>query len=209
MKNFVITIGRRFGSGGRELGRILSEKLGIPFYDKKLLLEAAKRAGMSAEFFERNDERVPQFLSGIIPFSFGVNPMPWYVGTTSISDDSLYHLQSEFIFNLASQGPCIIVGRSADYVLRNHPNLISVFVTAPMDACVDRIVARHESTTRAGAEQLAQKMNRLRANYYDFYTDKTWGDASSYDLCVDSSILPLDKIADLVISYLNLRLADK
>lgn len=209
MENFVITIGRRFGSGGRALGKILSEKLGVPFYDKELLLDAAKKAGMSAEFFERNDERVPQFLSGIIPFSFGVNPMPWYVGTTSISDDSLYHTQSEFISDLASRQSCIIVGRSADYVLRYHPNLISVFLTAPMEACVERIVERKECLTRQEAAQMAAKVNNLRANYYNFYTDKNWGDAASYDLCIDSSLLPMSKIADLVISYLNLRLSGK
>lgn len=209
MKNFVITIGRRFGSGGRALGRILSEKLGVPFYDKELLLDAAKKAGMSAEFFERNDERVPQFLSGIIPFSFGVNPMPWYVGTTSISDDSLYHTQSEFILDLASRQSCIIVGRSADYVLRNHPGHISVFLTAPMQACVDRIIERRECLSRSEAEQMARKVNNLRANYYNFYTDKTWGEASSYDLCIDSSRLSMPRIADLVISYLNFRMSGK
>lgn len=207
MNNYVITIGRRFGSGGRELGALLSKKLGIPFYDKELLLDAAKQAGMSAEFFERNDERVPQFLSGIIPFSFGVNPMPWYVGTTSISDDSLYHMQSEFICNLASQKPCIIVGRSADYVLRDHPNLVSVFITAPLEACVRRIVARGECATPQEAEQMANRVNRLRANYYNFYTDKVWGDSASYDLCLDSSKVPMEQIADTVIAYLKLRMA--
>ncbi len=208
MKNFVITIGRRFGSGGRELGRALSRKLGIPFFDKELLLEAAKKAGMSAEFFERNDERVPQFLSGIIPFSFGLNPMPWYVGTTTLSDDSLYHLQSEFIKELAANQSCIIVGRSADYVLREHPNLISIFVTAPVGDCVRRILNRHESATEAEARQLAQKMNRLRASYYNFYTDRTWGAAAGYDLCIDSSKLPMEQIADIVIAYLNMRVKD-
>ncbi len=208
MKNFVITIGRRFGSGGRELGRVLSRKLGIPFFDKELLLEAARKAGMSAEFFERNDERVPQFLSGIIPFSFGLNPMPWYVGTTTISDDSLYHLQSEFIKELAANQSCIIVGRSADYVLREHPNLISIFVTAPVGDCVRRILNRHESATEAEARQLAQKMNRLRASYYNFYTDRTWGAAAGYDLCIDSSKLPMEQIADIVIAYLNMRVKD-
>ena len=209
MENFVITIGRRFGSGGRALGKILSEKLGVPFYDKELLLDAAKKAGMSAEFFERNDERVPQFLSGIIPFSFGVNPMPWYVGTTSISDDSLYHSQSDFITDLASRQSCIIVGRSADYVLRNHPHLISVFLTAPMEDCVARILERRECLTKQDAEQMARKVNNLRANYYNFYTDKTWGDAASYDLCIDSSKLPMSGIADLVIAYLNQRMSGK
>jgi len=162
---------------------------------------------MSADFFERNDERVPQFLSGIIPFSFGMNPMPWYVGTSSISDDSLYKVQSEFISDLASTQSCIIVGRSADYVLRAHPRHISVFITAPLDACVSRIIERHECADRQEAEQMAVRVNRLRANYYNFYTDKTWGEAASYDLCLDSSKLALDDIADIIIAYLNKRLA--
>ena len=207
MKKFVITIGRQFGSGGRELGRILSQKLGIPFYDKELLLQAAQHAGVNPDYFVNNDERVPRFINGAIPFAFGVSAMPWYAGTSSISDDSIYRTQSDFIRHIADQGPCIIVGRSADYVLRDFPDVISVFVHAPMDECVRRIISRLDTKDPAAARRLAERTNKLRANYYNFYTDRRWGDAATYDLTFNSALLPIDEIADLVIAYLNRRLS--
>ncbi len=206
MDKYVITIGRQFGSGGRSLGSILSQKLGIPFYDKELLLQAAEENGINPEFFVHNDERVPSFLNGIIPFSMGVNPMPWYSGTTSISDDSLHHAQSDFIHQIADKGPCIIVGRSADYVLRDKPNVISVFVHAKADDCARRIVERGEVKDHAKAVKMHERINRLRADYYNFYTDKRWGDAASYDLTFNSSVMPLEEIADVIIEYVKRRL---
>ena len=201
MKHFVITIGRQFGSGGRALGHILSEKLGIPFYDKELLLQAAKESGLNPELFVNNDERMPKFISTALSYSFGMSPMPWYGGSSSISDDSLYRAQSEFIEQIASHGPCIIVGRSSDYVLRHMPNVVNIFLHASMDDCVRRIIARNESTTPEKARKLAERTNKLRANFYNFYTDKRWG--HGYDLCFNTSRLPLEKIADLIIAYLQ------
>ena len=205
MNNYVITIGRQFGSGGRELGQLLSSKLGIPFYDKELLLQAAKQSGISEEFFHNNDERVPKFINGVISFSLGFNPMPWYAGSSSISDDNLYRMQSDFIHHIANQGPCVIVGRSADYVLRDMPNVVNIFVHATMDDCVKRIIERSDCKDPAKARKLAERTNKLRSNYYNFYTDKKWGDAASYDLCINSSLLPMDDIASMVIDYINRR----
>lgn len=201
----VITIGRQFGSGGRELGRTLADAFGFKYYDKELLSEAAKRAGMSPEFFERNDERAPTFLNGIFSFSFGFAPTNVYAGSTSISDDSLYRAQSDFIHSLAEEGSCVIVGRSADYVLRDHPRCVNLFVHAPMDKCIDRITSRQPELTREKARARAEKINRLRANYYNFYTDRTWGAASSYDLTLDTSLLSMNEITELVRLYLDKR----
>ena len=203
--NIIITIGRSFGSGGRELGRVLAAKLGIPFYDKELLLQAAADAGVCLEWFERNDERAPQFFGSGMAFSFGLNPMPWYAGASSIGDDSLYHAQSQVILDLARRGSCVIVGRSADYVLRSEPGAVSVFVSAPMEACVARIMRRNDCATADQARRMAEKVNRLRANYYNFYTDKRWGASESYDLCIDSSRMPMELTAQAVIEYLKLR----
>lgn len=205
MSNYVITIGRQFGSGGRALGRLLAGKLGIPFYDKELLLKAAQQSGINSDFFEKNDERMPKFITGVIPFSFGMNPMPWYAGTSSISDDSLYKAQSDFIHSVAEQGPCVIVGRSADYVLRDMPNVINVFLHAKMEDCVKRILQRSDCNDAAKARRMAERTNSLRANYYNFYTDKRWGDASSYDLTFNTSAMSIDDIADVVIEYLRRR----
>lgn len=201
----VITIGRQFGSGGRELGRMIAEAFGYDYYDKELLSQAAERAGMSREFFEKNDERFPSFLSGVFSFAFGFTPGNYYAGTTSISDDSLYRAQSDFIQSLADRGPCVIVGRSADYVLREHPRRVSIFVHCPMEERVRRIVSRSPELTPEKARAKAEKINRLRSSYYNFYTDKTWGAAESYDLSIDTSLLPMQDIVEVVRTYVKRR----
>ena len=207
-QNTVITIGRQFGSGGRELGRTLADAFGFRYYDKELLSEAAKRAGMSPEFFERNDERAPSFINGIFSFSLGLAPSNIYAGSTAISDDSLYRAQSDFIHSLADESPCVIVGRSADYVLRDHPSTINLFVHAPMEARIDRIIKRQPELSREKARAKAEKINRLRANYYNFYTDKTWGAAESYDLTLDTSLLSMSDITEIVREYMTRRFRD-
>lgn len=204
-EKYVITVGRTFGSGGRMLAEIIAGKLGIAFYDKELLVKAAEKAGMSPEFFERNDERMPKFFSGLFSFSHGFNPMAVYSGPSSISSDSIYQAQCDFIHDLAQSGPCVIVGRSADYVLRDMDNVVNLFVHAPMEVCVKRILERADSLTEADARTLAERTNKVRAAFYNFYTDKRWGAASSYDLTIDSSMMPLEAIADFIIDYLYLR----
>ncbi len=206
----VITIGRQFGSGGRELGRKLSHRLGYKYYDKELLREAARQAGVGEEFFERNDERFPSFLNGIFSFAFGLNSVNCYAGSTSISDDSLYRAQSDFIHSLAEKEPCIIVGRTADYVLRDHSKLVNIFVHAPAEKCAARIMAREEENlTEEKARAKANKINKLRANYYNFYTDKTWGAASSYDMSLDTSVMSMDQLVEVIVEYLSRRFPDE
>ncbi len=206
-EKYVVTVGRSFGSGGRILGRLIADKLGIDFYDKELLLKAAKKAGMSPEYFERNDERVPRFFSGLFSFSHGYNPVSYYAGPSSISPDGIYQAQCDFIHEIADAGPCVIVGRTADYVLRDVDNVVNIFVHAPLENCVRRILDRADSLTADDARSLAERTNKVRAAFYNFYTDKRWGAASSYDLCLDSSLMPLDETADFVIEYLRRRLA--
>lgn len=205
--NYVITIGRQFGSGGRELGRMLASRLGIAYYDKELLFEAAKEAGVSPEVFERCDEKFPKFLSGVLSFSMGFNPVSCYAGSTSISDDSVYRAQSDFIRSIASRGACVIVGRSSDYVLRDHPCCINIFVHAPIEERVKRIMRRGDNPDPERARALAEKTNKLRASYYNFYTDKRWGAAESYDLTIDSSAMPMADIVEIVAAYVERRRA--
>lgn len=201
----VITIGRQFGSGGRELGRKIADRLGIAYYDKELLSHAAAGAGVSEIFVERCDERAPSFLGTTLSFNMGVAPVTWYQGPSSISGDSIYSAQSDVIRRLAAEAPCVIVGRTADWVLRDFDGLVNIFVHAPVESCVDRIVSRTPSLSRVKARQLAEKTNKLRASYYNFYTDKRWGDTRSYDMTIDTSRLPLDEIADLVTQYVKAR----
>lgn len=206
--NFVITIGRQFGSGGRELGQALAREMGIRYYDKEMLHEAARRVGMSKEFFEKSDERFPSFFNGIFSFSHGYNASNLFAGSTSISDENIYRAQSDFILAAAEAESCVFVGRSADYVLRHHPRCLNIFVHAPIDACVRRIVARGDTTPEKARAQ-AEKINRLRADYYNFYTDKTWGAAESYDLCIDTSLLPISDIVEMIKLYVARRFGSR
>lgn len=204
-EKYVITVGRTFGSGGRALGRMIAEKLGIGFYDKQLLVKAAQKAGYNLDFFERNDERAPRIMGGIIPFSMGFYPMSW-IGDSAAGSDGIYKAQCDFIHELAATEPCVIVGRSADYILRDVDNVVNIFVHAPADACAERIVDRMDCKSHEEAKTLAVRTNKLRANFYNFYTDKRWGAAESYDLTFDSSLLPLEEIADIIIDYVHRRL---
>lgn len=202
-ENFVITIGRQFGSGGRELGKCLSKKLGIAYYDKELLGEAAKQSGVNPEFFERNDERSPSFLSGMFSVNAGYNPIVCYASSSTITADNIYRAQSDFITDIANRHSCVIVGRSADYVLRQHPRLVSVFVHASIDDCITRIMRRGDKPSPDQARIIAEKTNKLRASYYNFYTDKKWGDAASYDMTFNTSRLSIEEIAEIISDYIK------
>jgi len=203
---YVITIGRQFGSGGRELGKKLAERFGIDYYDKKLLLEAAGRAGMNPDVFVENDERMPRLLGSSVGFSMGYGQLPWYNGP-ALMTDSIYNALADVMEHLADSRPCIIVGRSADYVLRHHPAAkVSVFVHAPMEERVRRIVARSKDIKEKNAARiLAEKTDKGRAAYYNFYTDKKWGDSASYDITFDSSVLSMDALCDILALYIRER----
>lgn len=202
---FVITVGRQFGSGGREVARALADELGIAYYDKELLAESAKLAGIEPEFFEQKDERFPSFLHGIFSFTMGVTPMCYYTGGGSITDDSLYKAVSDFLTTEARKRSFVVVGRTADYILREHPRVVNLFLHAPMEECVRRITSRENGLTPEKAEAIAKRTNRWRADYYNFFTDKQWGDAKSYDLTFDTSRMTKEQIVDMVKHYLKLR----
>ena len=206
-KNYVITIGRQFGSGGREIGKLIAKGLNIPYYDKELLIEAAKSSGVNADFFLAADERSPRFFSNLWSFNLGDNSGSYFIGNTPLSDDKIYKAQSDVMIQLAQKSPCVIVGRTADYILRNHTNVISVFIHASIEARIERIVKRGDCANAKDAEELAIKKNKLRAEYYNFYTDKTWGDAASYDLSIDSSKITSADTANFVIEYVKKRIA--
>ena len=204
-KNFVITIGRQFGSGGRELGKLLASTFGIEYYDKELLQEAAKQAGMSPEFFAQSDERAPSFLSGMFAVGTGYNPASCYSCSSSLTGDSVYCAQSEFIRKIANEKSCVIVGRSADYVLREHPRCVNIFVHSSEEDCIARIMRRGDKPTPEQARTIAHKTNKLRANYYNFYTDKRGGDAASYDLTLNTSLLKMEDAVAIIAEYIRRR----
>lgn len=202
--NLIITIGRQFGSGGREIGKLLSEKLGIAYYDKELLNEASKESGLSPEYFERADEKAPNALRNV----FSVNWIPgagsfWSDG--GLSNEYIFKFQSDVILRLADERPCVIVGRCADYILRNHPYCYNFFIHAPLEDRIRRIVRRAPHLSDREAKELSNKYNKSRAAYYNFYTDKGWGEAESYDLTIDSSILGCEATADFIIEFIRKR----
>ena len=204
-EKIIITIGRQFGSGGRELGKMLAEKFGFDYYDKKLLIEGAAHAGVCPEFFEKRDEKMPSFFSGMIQPWVSAGSASWYGGVWYGGDDSTYSCQCEVIRKIADKGSCVIVGRSADYVLRSYPNVLNIFVHAPLEVCAKRIVERGDAASIEEASAKSNKINKLRANYYNFYTDKNWGDASSYDLTFDSSKITMESAVEVIRIYVKMR----
>lgn len=201
---YIITIARQFGSGGRAIGQKLAEKLGIDFYDKELISLAAKESGINPEVFESVDEKAANSLlyslsMGLYSFSSGFSAM----GDLPVND-KLYILQHKIIRDLAAKGPCVIVGRCADYILKDHDRCISVFIHANMEYRKTRAVEVH-NIDKDRAEHIINRTDKSRANYYSFYSGQKWGLAENYNLCVDSSKLSEDQIVDLIISYLEIK----
>lgn len=205
-KKYVISVGRQFGSGGHDIGKKLAERLGINFYDKELLLEAAKGLGANPELFNKNDEKLPSFYINNLSMNLGFYTQAFTANPTSSYYDNMQKTVCDTIRAIADRESCVIMGRCADFLLRNNPYCINVFISASSDACAERIVRRIKDLTLDDAKALAKKTNKLRAEYYNFYTDKEWGHSSAYDLCIDSSRLPEEKVIDQIISYVKARL---
>ncbi|MCI8361261.1 MAG: cytidylate kinase-like family protein [Clostridiales bacterium] len=186
--NRVITLARQLGSGGRQIGKLLAERLEIPFYDKELLVEAAKQSGLSQTAFEEADEKPTN--SFLYSLSVGSHMMAGAYTDYSqfLSNDQLFLKQAEAVRRIAEEGPCVIVGRCADYVLRENPRLISVYVHADLGIRVKRIVEL-EKLSEDKARAYVLKADKKRGNYYNFYTGKDWNRADSYDYCVDAGKL--------------------
>lgn len=202
--NTIITIGRQFGSGGREIGYMVAEKLGIKLYDKEMLQRAAQDSGICEELFESHDEKPSNsFLYSLVMDTYSMG----YSGST-YNDMPINHkiflAQFDAIKKIANEGSCILVGRCADYALEGYPNLLSVFIHADLDARIKRIAKKYDLTD-AKAKDLIIKTNKKRASYYNYYTDKRWGDADSYDVCLDSSVLGLEGTAEAIIKLIEIK----
>ena len=195
---FIINIGRSLGSGGRAIGHILAKDFGIAYYDREILNLAAKESGFCAEVFERNDEknRFLRTLGNIIPFIGG--GATYY--DNELSNENLFRIQSEAIRKAAADHSCIIIGRCADYVLRDNPRCVNVFITANME---DRIasVMKWNNCTAEKAQEVIEKGDSERASFYNFYSSGTWGAASTYHLCINSSVLGIEETAVLIKNF--------
>lgn len=208
MKNLVIAIGRQFGSGGKEIGTKLAEKLNIKCYDSELLSIAAKESGYCEEILQKNDERpANSFLYSLVMDTYSINGYTSAPFVDMPLNHKVFLAQFEAIKNLASQEPCVIVGRCADYALANEPYCFSVFVHADMDFRLARIKAENHGTFKDDNRiiDFINKTDKKRANYYNYYSSKRWGECASYDMSVDSSALGIDKSVDFIIDYIKLR----
>ena len=195
--NCVITIGRQFGSGGRYVGRMLAEKLGIPFYDKELLSEAAKQSGICEEIFEDHDEKPTRSLLFNLVTGMQVHGDAGSYYMDMPLNHKIFLAQFDAIRSIADKGPCVIVGRCADYVLKDRPNTISVFLKAEMQSKVERAV-KYYGVDPQKAEDRIRKADKQRASYYNYYATATWGDVNNYDLCVDTGKLGVEGTAELI-----------
>ncbi len=204
-KDFVIVIGRQFGSGGREIGRRIAEKLGIPYFDKNLLAEAAKAFRFDKDVLADAYEKRPSFIRTFLGSSYGNTSDFGCWG--SLSPDALYDVQSRVIGRICHAGPCVIVGRTADYIARELTNLFSVFIHSPEAHRARRIVMRNDAADEAEAIRIAKKADSKRESYYNYYTGRRWGAASNYHLSLDASMLSMEETVDLIISFLKARAA--
>ncbi|MGD9927001.1 MAG: AAA family ATPase [Sphaerochaeta sp.] len=198
--NTVFTIGRQFGSGGRQVGKNLAEKLGIPFYDKELIAISAQDSGLSEALFSNADEKA----TSSIFYSLVMGNYPMASGALGVTEmplnDQLFLIQSKTIKRLASEGPCVIVGRCADYILREMENTINIFIHADLDSRVERAIRVYEIEEKK-AEDICLKTDKQRANFYNYYSDRKWGMCRTYDLSLDSGKLGIDGCVDQIINY--------
>ena len=205
MKNFIITIGRQLGSGGKEIAEKLGERLSIKVYDKSLLEAAAKESGLDTTVFETADEQEHNsFFSGL--FSIHGSMGDYMTISNCIENDNLFEIQSETIRNIAEKESCIIVGRCAEYVLREHPNIISVFITADNSDRIGRIMST-EGFEHDKATEFIEKGDKRRRSYHDYYTTTHWGEAGSYDLCINSSKIGIEGTVELLYNFIKNRFA--
>ena len=196
MEKKIITISREFGSGGRTMGRKIAEKLGIPFYDKELVDQIAVESGFAPKFVEEHGEHSPS--GSFFSYAFAPQGVPGIMNGLSTAD-FLWNIQCNVILQLADQGPCVIVGRNADYILKDRADALHVYVFADVPYRAERIVRLYGESEKSPEQRLAEKDKRRRVNY-QHYTGRTWGMAQNYDLCLDTGVLGEDYCAEIVVN---------
>lgn len=202
-QKIVINIGRQFGSGGRIIGEKLSTLMNIQFFDKELILIASQESGLGKEFFENFDEKSSHSIFGGL---FGLRGAFFdeMAPNNFLNNETLFKIQSDVIRDLAEKQSCIFVGRCADYVLKDHPHCLNLFVSADIDDRIKRI-AEKENLPENKAKELIEKTDKKRASYYNYYSNKVWGAASSYHLCINSSFLGIDESVDFIKEFAEKR----
>ena len=203
--NLIISVGRQLGSGGHDVAKLLAQRFGCTFYDREILNIAAKESGFCEKFFEQTDEQ-KGFMKSLfhthVPF---VADNSFY---NNFSEESLFKFQSDAIRKAAEEGPCVFVGRCADYILRDHTALVSVFITADTNERISNVAKRDNCSLEAAKKTITSRESE-RSSYYNYYTGKQWGDSASYDICVNSSLLGLEGTVNLLAEFITRCLAAK
>lgn len=202
MGEFIVTIGRQFGSNGRIIGQEVAKKLGVKCYDKELLTKAAKESGVSEELLHSLDEKpTKSFLYSVVmdPYAFA------FSGTQGFQmnlNQQAFKATYDTIQKIAEEESCVIVGRCSDYVLRHHTGLLNIFIYAPIDVRIKTIMERFNLPENKAKDQIVRE-DKARASYYNYYTSKKWGDLNSYDLCINSSLMSSEDTADYIVELVN------
>lgn len=204
MEKTVITIARSYGSGGRTLGKLLAKKLGVNCYDREILRMASDASGINEALFGKADEHLNKSpLFGIVkknPYKGGVIPPE---SSDFVSDDNLFNYQAKIIRELAEQESCIIIGRCADYVLKDNPDVIRLYLYAPLQDCVKRVMDQNGLTETEAKKRIGQ-IDKYRAEYYRYYTGRVWNDARNYNFCLDTTSMSYDKLIRAVESLIGI-----
>ena len=199
MEKKIITISREFGSGGRTIGRMVAQKLGIPFYDKELVDQIALESGFAPKYVEEHGEHSSS--GSLFSYAFAPHGVPGVMNGLSTAD-FLWNVQCSVIQQLADKGPCVIVGRNADYILKDRPECLHVYTFADVPFRAERIVRLYGDSEKSPETRLAEKDKRRRVNY-QHYTGRTWGQAQNYDLCLDTGVLGVEQCVDIVVSVIE------
>lgn len=196
MEKKIITISRESCSGGRTIGRMVAKKLGIPFYDKELVQQIAEQSGFAPKFVEEHGEHSPG--SSVFSYAFAPQGVPGIMNGLSTTD-YLWNAQCNVILQLADEGPCVIVGRNADYILKDREDVLNVFLHADIDFRAKHIIEIYGPSDKAPEVRLQERDKRRRVNY-QHYTGRTWGMSQNYDLCMNTAALGFEQCADIIIN---------
>jgi len=204
MSKYVITIARGYGSGGRTIGKMLAQELGIPYYDRDLLRLASDDSGINQDLFAKADEKLKKSLLFKIASNVYKGELIAPDSDDFVSNDNLFNYQAKIIKELANTESCIIIGRCADFVLKDYDNVAKVFVHAPLAECINTLKGMTGKPEKELEKQITS-IDKHRSEYYKYYTGRDWEDAKNYDLCLNSSQLGFEKCVEIVKSYLDIR----
>lgn len=199
-ENKIIVIGRQYGGTGRKTGRALAEALGLPYYDKEIINKVSAKYGYDPDILHRADEKKPSPFRSMLLGKYGVMDM---YATSPLSRESLYEAQTNVIRQICNEGSCVIVGRTADYIMREHPGLVSVFIHAPKEWRASNLISRGEATDIPDAINKIKKADSDREGYYNYFTGRKWGTADNYHLTIDASLLEPEEMVAMIARYVE------